>query len=1531
MIIVNEIRHIKNITFLMDFYVVKINNFIKVIQHLLFLEKQRDKYVYYITRTNKNKNKNKKVKNVNTTTNSNEKNNEKNDKNNENNDKNNDNVTDDHCGHHECDDLEGRHKIQQILYNIKNMKKKRIKKNVLLDFYTQILTIHRRDQPNLINYYVTLINKLKTFKYNIQLKKIFIQNVIKEINKEYNSFLIDLHYMYFKVKKEVFNINNYDNNNEGHEIPSIAFNTSHNKHIYVYKSIGHVYKNILKTLKLRLEVFLNYIYNLCNNIYKKINIYMANVFSMFIDTQEGLFSLMSKRKEYLKEIIKIISAQDNSEHVKNRISCDTLLNTFNNNDIEEDGFEKYNLKNNQNMNNDEYTNHYMSQKKYTFTKLNYITSFYENNYYGHENNNVRRDSNYFQNEQENINESGHINNVEDNINGKKKEQEDQNKDNNNENNNNDNENNNNDNENNNNDNNNDNNDNNVVKPRMKKEVITIKNIIMFFKRFKGYFKLCRKNMYELSPSLMIKEGEVLHELVVRLLNHYTSIININKFFYKSFKKNIYNFNLPVQENKMIYILKEIYLLLHFHITHIWITIKEHTEELKNIKNKITQENNFFDIFISYVIKNLGTGDMTPELFEKIKNVEKKITNGKESSRSISLYKWRSLIKINTEIDLKHGGEVSILQILSFPYDEFFNELIEENYNEENIFKKSSLEMYKIYSKYCYSTNRKEVKECVGVHLNRTCLYQENNFIHKVLQFLQAKKCSHICMLSIEQNNILTSSNILVNIFNKKNERDKQFAFNLIVHYFIREKGKDTCEIHDTDKNITQTKNQHMHDQVSYDNSAIPILDIQKIISEKNESEDEIKSMHSLLNDDKTKNMDDNQEHKENSILFKDDISNQEIKLSDEESTFEDMNIEVLNMIKKIYEEREKKKLEHIHNKQNTPSVQDTHNNDSKSIMSPDFNNDTNKKRETHINNNIPNPNDGRNEDKTTILDEKRKLEESQNEEKNKCPILEIDDHIFEINDKDHLNYIMRSSMNTFNCALSKKILIQGKIFITMDGIYFISLFNSLFSKNTILKIKYVDIVSVEKLTILHFLANSIKIITKYKSFVFTSFVHRNHCYNLIMDMIYENNNTHIIPKKGTVIIDRYHEYDTDEKNDLSDEVDNTNDINYHIKEGIHTNDKIYKGDIINDYKNNHIIDHYLKDNEMLTDSSKIKNDFPTNIENNKTKNNITNGKCPILHVSNYTKDNNLIYVETINKHLPLNIDTEENEILKNNNFINCTNYIDSLFINRNFKDIFLDIYSNLQNQYNPLLKSVLDKKPLNLSYEHIKDIKDLMYNKTFLTYTTEYNILLFNNETKLIGLPDRSNVKEIFMFFFFKNNIIIQKIITLLSNIPLAGSFNTIVTLNIHNVMNQNTNNYYTQIDFSYDIEFVKSTFFKNHIKNNALPRLEKSIKDLKDYTKEAILQIYQNYDNQTINNNHVNPHQQNNMNQKNKSQKYQSFTFKNNIHIAKTDLQHMTINELREYFKHDFKSVDHLSSYTPRNHVLFNSIHYGICNLQIT
>ncbi|ETW43547.1 hypothetical protein PFNF135_02084 [Plasmodium falciparum NF135/5.C10] len=1194
MIIVNEIRHIKNITFLMDFYVVKINNFIKVIQHLLFLEKQRDKYVYYITRTNKNKNKNKnkKVKNVNTTTNSNEKNNEKNDKNNENNDKNNekndknnDNVTDDHCGHHECDDLEGRHKIQQILYNIKNMKKKRIKKNVLLDFYTQILTIHRRDQPNLINYYVTLINKLKTFKYNIQLKKIFIQNVIKEINKEYNSFLIDLHYMYFKVKKEVSNINNYDNNNEGHEIPSIAFNTSHNKHIYVYKSIGHVYKNILKTLKLRLEVFLNYIYNLCNNIYKKINIYMANVFSMFIDTQEGLFSLMSKRKEYLKEIIKIISAQDNSEHVKNRISCDTLLNTFNNNDIEEDGFEKYNLKNNQNMNNDEYTNHYMSQKKYTFTKLNYITSFYENNYYGHENNNVRRDSNYFQNEQENINESGHINNVEDNINGKKKEQEDQNKDNNNENNNNDNENNNNDNENNNNDNNNDNNDNNVVKPRMKKEVITIKN------------------------------------------------------------------------------------------------------------------------------------------------------------------------------------EVSILQILSFPYDEFFNELIEENYNEENIFKKSSLEMYKIYSKYCYSTNRKEVKECVGVHLNRTCLYQENNFIHKVLQFLQAKKCSHI----------------------------------------------------------------------------------------------------------------------------------------------------------------------YIHNKQNTPSVQDTHNNDSKSIMSPDFNNDTNKKRETHINNNIPNPNDGRNEDKTTILDEKRKLEESQNEEKNKCPILEIDDHIFEINDKDHLNYIMRSSMNTFNCALSKKILIQGKIFITMDGIYFISLFNSLFSKNTILKIKYVDIVSVEKLTILHFLANSIKIITKYKSFVFTSFVHRNHCYNLIMDMIYENNNTHIIPKKGTVIIDRYHEYDTDEKNDLSDEVDNTNDINYHIKEGIHTNDKIYKGDIINDYKNNHIIDHYLKDNEMLTDSSKIKNDFPTNIENNKTKNNITNGKCPILHVSNYTKDNNIIYVETINKHLPLNIDTEENEILKNNNFINCTNYIDSLFINRNFKDIFLDIYSNLQNQYNPLLKSVLDKKPLNLSYEHIKDIKDLMYNKTFLTYTTEYNILLFNNETKLIGLPDRSNVKEIFMFFFFKNNIIIQKIITLLSNIPLAGSFNTIVTLNIHNVMNQNTNNYYTQIDFSYDIEFVKSTFFKNHIKNNALPRLEKSIKDLKDYTKEAILQIYQNYDNQTINNNHVNPHQQNNMNQKNKSQKYQSFTFKNNIHIAKTDLQHMTINELREYFKHDFKSVDHLSSYTPRNHVLFNSIHYGICNLQIT
>ena len=92
-------------------------------------------------------------------------------------------------------------------------------------------------------------------------------------------------------------------------------------------------------------------------------------------------------------------------------------------------------------------------------------------------------------------------------------------------------------------------------------------------------------------------------------------------------------------------------------------------------------------------------------------------------------------------------------------------------------------------------------------------------------------------------------------------------------------------------------------------------------------------------------------------------------------------------------------------------------------------------------------------------------------------------------------------IDSFNCALKDKILLQGKLNITNKKIEFTSLFNpvTLFGK-TVIIIPYKDIIEIEKKYNLG-LDNSINIKTEKVSHLFTNFLSRDRCYNLLQNQI----------------------------------------------------------------------------------------------------------------------------------------------------------------------------------------------------------------------------------------------------------------------------------------------------------------------------------------------------------------------------------------------------------------------------------------------
>lgn len=86
-------------------------------------------------------------------------------------------------------------------------------------------------------------------------------------------------------------------------------------------------------------------------------------------------------------------------------------------------------------------------------------------------------------------------------------------------------------------------------------------------------------------------------------------------------------------------------------------------------------------------------------------------------------------------------------------------------------------------------------------------------------------------------------------------------------------------------------------------------------------------------------------------------------------------------------------------------------------------------------------------------------------------------------------------IDDFVCAIQRELLLQGRMYVSMN---FISFYSNIFGYETIINISYNDIKSISKASTVKLFPNAIQIITKSGlKYFFTSFVSRDRAYRLI--------------------------------------------------------------------------------------------------------------------------------------------------------------------------------------------------------------------------------------------------------------------------------------------------------------------------------------------------------------------------------------------------------------------------------------------------
>ena len=294
------------------------------------------------------------------------------------------------------------------------------------------------------------------------------------------------------------------------------------------------------------------------------------------------------------------------------------------------------------------------------------------------------------------------------------------------------------------------------------------------------------------------------------------------------------------------------------------------------------------------------------------------------------------------------------------------------------------------------------------------------------------------------------------------------------------------------------------------------------------------------------------------------------------------------------------------------------------------------------------------------------------------------------------------SNSNFSCALSDKILLQGKLYVTNKKLVFYSWFNNLtLFGTTLLEIPKCEILDISKQYNMIF-DNSLEIYTKNKSFFVTSLIFRDKCYSVIKELIFgeiEEKDNSPLDKRLSLKI-----------NSEKTEIENINNLNNEIN--LKQNDE--------------------ESSIVLIEGNKFEGN-PNDIQNI-----IENLNDSITFVGSNNKNVIDININAIGPNCIINNETNNQKNLYENNFkneevitkINETNKIQS--ISQMETSTLNNLLNSSSNKYSKI--EISEENKFNENQGNLTEIKnELLYhnnlpNNQALDNCTEITCELFENQ-----------------------------------------------------------------------------------------------------------------------------------------------------------------------------------------------------------
>ena len=487
------------------------------------------------------------------------------------------------------------------------------------------------------------------------------------------------------------------------------------------------------------------------------------------------------------------------------------------------------------------------------------------------------------------------------------------------------------------------------------------------------------------------------------------------------------------------------------------------------------------------------------------------------------------------------------------------------------------------------------------------------------------------------------------------------------------------------------------------------------------------------------------------------------------------------------------------------------------------------------------------------------------------------DGIFYIDGDETIN-------NSFNCALSEKILLQGKLYLTSKKFVFYSWFNgsTLFGK-TLIEIPNSDIIDISKKKNLLF-DNSIMVKTKLNDFYFTSFINRGDCFNAMSNILGINNTEKEVilsPEQNKVVIENNSQEEITISNSAqkSQKIISFDDMTEFIKESSKVNSKAVSKANSN-----------VNSKPLSKENSPEKNNKNITIQNNEVISNIQPiqinssslkeilDKYKLIENIKYVTKENLKYFYDKNprkpvenfllrhklNHLPLNLifnclynPEKANKSLKFNKnfwmsyklFIN-NKTIDETYNKDEFKipsyykstdltnqNIFLSKHPNeeLISNFVNLIKSEIDPSISNENKEYKSSYQQVNY---------------FSNHpipNPKFMAPKNLDVKEEIKIYFISPTCFIADHLINLSGFMMMDTFYVIKSFRFETDISFHDNKikFDTYISCDFILEFTKTTYFKDKIAKESTASNKDTIKnELLIKFQEALSDAEREYEN---------------------------------------------------------------------------------------